>query len=374
MLPPVRSNMLPPGSVIGILGGGQLGRMLAVAAAELGMECQIYAEEENPPAAQTANRSTCARFDDYQALKEFARSVDVLTYEFENIPLETVRQVACIRPLRPSEYSLKISQDRLNEKIFLREQNLSTASFFDFKDEADLQRALDDTGYPAIIKTRNLGYDGKGQYFLHRSGDIHEALSALNSAPAIVEKVVDFNTELAVIAVRAEDGTICCFDVTATYHEKGILRRAECPADIHPVLEERVQYITTTIAQALEHVGVLTVEFFLLGNPQDEKCAEKRLLVNEIAPRVHNAGHWTREGCTTSQFEQHIRAICGWPLRKIRRHSTVVLTNILGDEIKQWAGFGDEPNTSLHLYGKNEIRSKRKMGHIIRVRDRSEKN
>ena len=363
--------MLPPGSIVGILGGGQLGRMLALAAAELGMACHIFAEEENPPAAQTAQRHIRARFDDAAAVGGFAQGVDVLTYEFENIPLETLQQAAEIRPLRPSVHSLETTRDRLTEKIFLCRQGFATAPFAAFNSADGLKNALGEVGLPAIAKTRRLGYDGKGQHRLRREDDIPAVLEALAGAPAIVEGVVDFTAEAAVVLARADSGEVRCFDVTATSHEAGILRRAHCPAGLHPALEKRAQEMAAGIAEALGHVGVLAVEFFLLGAPEDGGDAESRLLVNEIAPRVHNSGHWTRQACLASQFEQHIRAVCGWPLAQPSRHSDAEMVNLIGEEAESWERHAAEAGASVHLYGKKEARPGRKMGHLVRLRPRS---
>ena len=367
-MPPERGGaMLPPGGALGILGGGQLGRMLALAAAEMGMACHVCSEEEDPPAAQVAHRHTRLRLDDPAAVRDFARSVDVLTYEFENIPLEALLQAAEIRPLHPSAHSLETTRDRLTEKNFLRQQGLATAPFAAFEGEAGLRRALGEVGLPAIVKTRRLGYDGKGQRRLRRDGDIPAALAALAGAPAIVEGVVDFAMEAAALLARDGAGDMRCFDIVATRHEGGILRRAECPAGMHAALEARAREVARRIAGALGHVGVLAVEFFLLGDPKDGADAESRLLVNEIAPRVHNSGHWTREACLVSQFEQHIRAVCGWPLGDPARHSAAEMVNLIGEEAKLWADHAAAPDTRLHLYGKREIRPGRKMGHLVRL-------
>ena len=365
---------LPPGSTVGILGGGQLGRMLALAAAGMGMSCHVCAEEEDPPAAQVAHRHTRARLDDDAAVRAFARSVDVLTYEFENIPLAALRQAGEICPLRPSAQSLETTRDRLTEKDFLRRQGLATAPFAAFDGEQGLRRALGEVGLPAIAKTRRLGYDGKGQHRLHRAADIAAVLAALAGAPAIVEGVVDFGAEAAVVLARDGAGNMRCFDVVATRHEGGILRRAQCPAGLHPALEGRARDMAAAVAGALGHVGVLAVEFFLLGDPKDGADAENRLLVNEIAPRVHNSGHWTREACLVSQFEQHIRAVCGWPLGDPARHSDAEMVNLIGDEAELWADHAAAPGAGLHLYGKREIRPGRKMGHLVRLRRRGDAN
>ena len=362
-------KILPPGSVVGILGGGQLGRMLGIAAAELGLRSHVFAPEEGAPAAQTANRYTCAEFNNIDALKKFAKGVDVLTYEFENISVAPVREVAKICLLRPSLKSLKITQDRKSEKKFVRELGLSTADFR-FIEKRKRRRKISAFS-TSILKTRRFGYDGKGQILVRRIENMLDAFEKLGRVPVIEEQAVEFSMEFSVVLVRGMDGEMRCFDVIGTYHEEGILRRAVCPAPMHPTLQARAQKDAITIAKKLEHIGVITVEFFLVGDPNDENA---ELLVNEIAPRVHNSGHWTREACVTSQFEQHIRAICGWPLGDVTRHSDAEMINLLGDDANAWQSHAGEDNTSLHLYGKAEAREGRKMGHVVRIRPRKQTN
>ena len=369
-------KILPPGSVVGILGGGQLGRMLGIAAAELGLRCHVFAPEEDAPAAQTANQHTRAGFEDIAALKKFAKGVDVLTYEFENIPSAPVKEAAKFCDLRPSLKSLEITQDRLLEKNFVREQGLSTAVFAPVNSDETWHKALEEIDVPAILKTRRWGYDGKRQLVMGNREEVAAAapfaivtFARQGKVPSILEGFVDFSTECSVVLVRGMDGETRCFDVIATYHEEGILRRAECPAPMHPTLQARAQKDAIAIAEALEHVGVMTVEFFLVGDPNDKNA---KLLVNEIAPRVHNSGHWTREACVASQFEQHIRAICGWPLGDVTRHSDAEMINLLGDDANAWQSHAGEDNTSLHLYGKAEAREGRKMGHVVRIHPRAD--
>ena len=378
-------KILPPGSVVGILGGGQLGRMLGIAAAELGLRCHVFAPEKDPPTAQTANKHTRADYNNIDALKKFVSGVDVLTYEFENIPVKPVREAAKLCPLRPSLKSLQTTQDRKSEKEFVQELGLSTAVFASVAKGMGWKQFLEnirfpliikkrrlsykDIEFPAIVKTRQWGYDGKGQVLVHRLEGVDDAYASIGRVPAIAEKAVDFSMECSVVLARGMDGETRCFDVIATYHEEGILRRAVCPAPMHPTLQQRAQKDAIEIAKALGHVGVLTVEFFLVGDSNDENA---ELLVNEIAPRVHNSGHWTREACITSQFEQHIRAICGWPLGDVTRHSDAEMINLLGDDANEWKTHAGEENTSLHLYGKGEARPGRKMGHVVRIHPRAD--
>ena len=375
--------MLPPGSVIGILGGGQLGRMLAMAAADLGMHCHIFTPEDNPPAAQVADVHTRANFDDITALKSFAKSVDVITYEFENIPVDPLREIENFRPIRPSLKSLEITQDRLIEKNFVKELKYLTAPFESVNDATNLYVALSKTGLPAVIKTRRLGYDGKGQSALYRRRryrksynffsvfnifDAFEFSDTFITTPSIVEKFMKLSQEFTVILARRENGDIQYFDIIATYHERGILRRAKCSAKLHPTLESYAIDAAVKIAKTLKHVGVLTVEFFLIGGKTTDDCnPEKRIYVNEIAPRVHNSGHLTRESCITDQFEQHIRAICGWQLGKTTRIADAEMVNLLGDEVGNWKKHATKPDTHVTLYGKGEARPGRKMGHVVRV-------
>lgn len=357
------ANPLPPSSTIGILGGGQLGRMLAIAAAELGMRAHIFAPESDPPAAAVAHAHTRAAFTDAPALRAFAADIDILTYEFENIPLAALRDIDP-RRIRPSPRSLETTQDRLIEKQFLNALHLPTAPFAPFTDAASLAEALHATGAPAIVKTRRLGYDGKGQYRLRSQADIPDALRALNGQEAIAEGVVEFSAECALALARREDGATAAFPLTETFHENGILRRALAPADMHPALRARAEEVTAAIADALGHIGVLTAEFFLLGEKTDGANAASRLLVNEIAPRVHNSAHWTLEACAASQFAQHIRAVSGWPLGDTDARFPVEMRNLLGDESADWLDLAAAPDASLHLYGKTESRPGRKMGHL----------
>ena len=349
---------LAQGGAIGILGGGQLGRMLAVAAARLGLRCHIYEPGEDPPAAQVASRVTTAPWDDAAALNSFASSVDVVTFEFENVPTAALDLIEARSPIRPGRESLRVSQDRLTEKSFLRGLGLQTAPFADVDSLAALERAVAEIGTPAILKTRRFGYDGKGQVRLGGSGDAAAAWAGLNGAPAILEGHVAFSREVSVIAARGLSGGIACFDPGENIHENGILRRTTVPARLTPGQRSDAVLLAAQILNALDHVGVLGVELFVTS---------RGLVVNEIAPRVHNSGHWTQNGCMVDQFEQHVRAIAGWPLGDGRRHSDMVMENLIGDDMERVAELARAPDTALHLYGKNARRPGRKMGHVNRL-------
>ncbi len=353
------SDALSPGAVIGILGGGQLGRMLSVAAARLGFASHIYEPGANPPAGQVADRVTTAGYDDTAALAAFAASVDVITYEFENIPTAALDALEAHRPIRPGRDALRISQDRLTEKTFLRDLGLQTAAFADVADRAGLSAAITAVGTPAILKTRRFGYDGKGQSRLAAPEDAERALAGMAGAPAILEGFVDFSHEVSVIAARGLTGEIACFDPGENVHRDGILRTTTVPARLSPGQRSDAVLLAANILNALDYVGVLGVELFV---------TRKGLIVNEIAPRVHNSGHWTQNGCAVDQFEQHIRAIAGWPLGDGRRHSDVVMENLIGDDMDRLAGLARAADTALHLYGKAQIKPGRKMGHVNRIR------
>ncbi|MGE0239768.1 MAG: 5-(carboxyamino)imidazole ribonucleotide synthase [Parvibaculaceae bacterium] len=356
---------LPPNSVIGILGGGQLGRMLALAAARLGLKCHIFAPEAESPAFQVAARHTCAAYDDRAALETFAAAVDVVTYEFENVPAETAALLAALKPLAPGADALATSQDRLTEKTFLARIGLATAPFADVDGLAGLEQAVARIGRPAILKTRRFGYDGKGQITVTAETPLAAAWAAIGARPAILEGFVDFETEVSVIAARGWDGAIAVYDVPENRHADHILRESVVPAGIAPETAAAARDIAGRITAALDYVGVIGVELFLARDKGTE-----RLIVNEIAPRVHNSGHWTMDACVVSQFEQHVRAVAGWPLGSPERHSDVVMTNLLGDEVQDWRKLAGEPRTGLHLYGKTRSPPGRKMGHINRLTPR----
>lgn len=352
------SDPLPTGSVIGILGGGQLGRMLSVAASRLGYRCHVFEPSEAAPAGQVSEHLVTAPYDDLEALTRFANGVDVVTYEFENVPTEALDAIEALRPIHPGRTALAISQDRLMEKRFLEEQGLTVAPFADVSDLESLQKALAAIGAPSILKTRRFGYDGKGQVRLAYDGDAERALSALKGAPAILEGFVDFSHEVSVIAARGLDGSVACFDPGENIHRDGILRTTTVPARLSPAQRSDAVLIAAKVLNALDYVGVLGVELFVTA---------AGLVVNEFAPRVHNSGHWTQNGCAIDQFEQHIRAIAGWPLGDGARHSDVEMENLIGDDLDRLPGIAGDPVASLHLYGKPDVRPGRKMGHVNRV-------
>ncbi len=349
---------LAPGATIGILGGGQLGRMLSVAASRLGFKCHIYEPGAAPPAAQVAHALTTAPYEDAAALSAFAASVDVVTYEFENIPTAALDLLEEAVPVRPGREALRVSQDRLTEKEFLRGLGLATAPFASVASEGEMQQAIARIGAPAILKTRRFGYDGKGQVRVDSAAEAGSAWAQLDPAPAILEGFVAFSHEISVIGARGMDGRVACFDPGENVHEGGILRTTTVPARLSPAQRSDAVLIAARILNALDYVGVLGVELFVTADG---------LVVNEIAPRVHNSGHWTQQGCTIDQFEQHIRAIAGWPLGDGSRHADVEMTNLIGDDVARIPRIAADGRSAIHLYGKAEARPGRKMGHVNRI-------
>jgi len=352
---------LPPNSTIGILGGGQLGRMLALAGARLGLKSHIYAPEPDSPAFQVAAAHTIASYTDLKALEEFAKSVDAVTYEFENVPGETASFLEPRTVLAPSAKILQIAQDRLTEKTFISEQGIAVAPFAAVEDEVSLHQAIEKIGRPSVLKTRRFGYDGKGQFKLGKLAKPEVAWAEIGKASAILEGFIGFDKEISVIAARGWDGRAVVYDVPENEHRNHILYRSVVPAAITSEVEKKAREIAVQIASALDYVGVIGVEMFVAGSD---------VLVNEIAPRVHNSGHWTIDACYVSQFGQHMRAIAGWPLGETVRHSDVTMTNLLGDEAQHWRKLAAEPGAILHLYGKAEARAGRKMGHVNRLTPR----
>ncbi|HEX7775772.1 MAG TPA: 5-(carboxyamino)imidazole ribonucleotide synthase [Parvibaculum sp.] len=357
-----KSILIPPGGRIGILGGGQLGRMLALAAAELGLACHIYCPDEDAPAMDVAAEGTRAAYEDAAALARFADSVDVVTYEFENVPAETAAILAAHAPVRPGALALATAQDRWVEKNFLASHGIPTAAFADVPDARTLDAALKLIGAPAVLKTRRFGYDGKGQAKISDAADADAAWNEIGGQPAILEGFVPFEREISVIVARGFDGDVAAYDPVENIHTNHILDRTFAPAALEAALANDARAIAAKIVGELDYVGVMGVEMFVLPAGKGP-----RLLVNEIAPRVHNSGHWTMDACTVSQFEQHIRAICGWPPGSPARHSDAVMTNLIGNDVEGWADFVAEPATALHLYGKAEARPGRKMGHVTRL-------
>ena len=355
------TNVLPPGSTIGILGGGQLGRMLSVAAARLGYRTHVYEPAENPPAADVSHAVTTAPYEDAAALTAFARSVDVITYEFENVPTSALDLLESLRPIRPNRRALATSQDRILEKHFLTGLGLTTAPYAAVTTAADLDAALTRIGAPAILKTTRLGYDGKGQARIRTATDAPGALAAMRGAPSVLEGFVDFAFEASVIAARGLSGEVAAYDPGENVHKDGILHTTTVPARLTPAQRTDAVLLAARILNALDYVGVMGVELFV---------TPAALVVNEIAPRVHNSGHWTQNGCAVDQFEQHIRAVAGWPLGDGSRHADVEMMNLIGDDIAQVPALAREADTAIHLYGKAEARPGRKMGHVNRILQR----
>ena len=355
----MKSDLLPAGSTIGILGGGQLGRMLSVAASRLGFKTHIFEPGSNPPAADVAHALTTAPYDDHAALTAFAKSCDIVTFEFENIPTAALDVIEAHATIRPGREALRISQDRLTEKMFLQDLGLRVAPFADVPNAAALDAALRSIGIPSILKTRRLGYDGKGQARLHSTDDAAAALAQMNGAPAILEGFVDFTHEVSVIAARGSTGDVACFDPGENVHRDGILHTTTVPARLSAAQRTDAVLMAAKILNALDYVGVLGVEIFV---------TRQELIVNEIAPRVHNSGHWTQNGCTVDQFEQHIRAITGWPLGDGTRFADVVMENLIGDDMDRVPALARESDTAVHLYGKSETKPGRKMGHVNRIK------
>jgi 5-(carboxyamino)imidazole ribonucleotide synthase len=351
---------IPPHSTIGILGGGQLGRMLSLAAAQLGYRVHIFSPEGESPAAQVSAATTVADYEDWSALEAFAKAVDVVTLEFENIPVATLDYLAARKPVHPGAKALRIAQDRLFEKDFLNGIGARTAPYAGVSTLAEAEAALLKIGTPAVLKTRRFGYDGKGQALVREPHELAEAWESLNSDSVIVEGFVRFSREISVIAARGQTGEIATYAPIENRHKNHILDVSIAPASIPESLTFKAEALGRKIIEALDYVGVLAVELF----SSDE---DSNLLVNEIAPRVHNSGHWTIEAAATSQFEQHIRAVCGLPLGLTTPYGDAVMTNLIGDDIHRWLDYLAEPGTHFHHYGKAEAKPGRKMGHITRV-------
>ncbi|ABL70293.1 MULTISPECIES: 5-(carboxyamino)imidazole ribonucleotide synthase [Paracoccus] len=343
---------LEPGATIGILGGGQLGRMLSVAASRLGYRCHVY-EPGAAPAGDVAHRLTTAPYEDQAALRAFAESVDVITYEFENVPTAALDLLESIRPIRPNRRALAVSQDRLSEKDFLTGIGLRTAPYRNVETESDLPGALAALGAPSILKTRRLGYDGKGQIRFSDAGQ-----RDWTGAPSVLEGFVEFSAEISVIVARGADGQVAAYDPGLNVHREGILRTTTVPCGLTAGLLTDAVLIAARIVNALDYIGVMGVELFVTRDG---------LVVNEIAPRVHNSGHWTQAGCAVDQFEQHIRAVAGLPLGDGQRYADVEMENLIGDDVLRLPELLKQSRCQVHLYGKGEARPGRKMGHVNRV-------
>jgi 5-(carboxyamino)imidazole ribonucleotide synthase len=351
------TDPLKTGATIGILGGGQLGRMLSVAASRLGFKTCIFEPQGDCPASHVANFHYKAEYSDTDALTNFANACDIITFEFENIPTEALDIIEAITPIHPNRDALATSQDRFLEKNFLTRIGLQTAPYATVDTAETLEQAIDQIGTPAILKTRRMGYDGKGQSRLMSPDDAPQALADMAGAPAVYEGFIDFSIEVSVIGTRGADGSVSCFDPGENVHLNGILHTTTVPAKLSPSQRTDAILLTANILNALDYVGTMGVELFV---------TPPGLIVNEIAPRVHNSGHWTQQGCVVDQFEQHIRAIAGWPLGDGTRHSNVTMENLIGNDVDRLAQIA-KTNTAIHLYGKADAKAGRKMGHINTV-------
>jgi 5-(carboxyamino)imidazole ribonucleotide synthase len=351
---------LPPGATIGILGGGQLGRMSALAAARLGYRCHVFAPEADSPGMQVAAAATVAPYDDTAALAAFAAAVDVVTFEFENVPAATLAALAPLAPCRPGVEALRICQDRVLEKRFLEQAGVPVAPWRPVGTEAELATAIAEIGLPAVLKTTRLGYDGRGQAVLRRPEDAAAAFARLSPKPLVLEAFVPFAAEVSAIAARGADGSLAVYDAVENRHANHILDLSFAPARVPPAVAEAARAHAARVAEGLGLVGVVALEMFLLP--------DGRLLGNEIAPRPHNSGHWTIDACLASQFEQHVRAVAGLPLGTPDRHHDAVMRNLIGPEgMARWPGLVGLPGVAPHLYGKGEARAGRKLGHATRL-------
>jgi 5-(carboxyamino)imidazole ribonucleotide synthase len=351
--------MIPPGSTIGILGGGQLGRMTVLAASALGYRCHVFSPDQGGPAKQVTAYATDASYEDAAALRRFAQAVDVVTYEFENVPLAAAKLIASLKPLRPGVTPLEISQDRLKEKDYLRHIGVSTVPFRPAASVEEVKRALSEIGPRAILKTARLGYDGKGQVAVEPGDDPAGAWRQLGVSLAVLEARVDFACEISVIVARGEEGALATYPAVENRHVKGILDTTVAPARVPAEIALEAERVARHVADQLGLTGLLAVEMFM--------TRDGKVLVNELAPRPHNSGHWTIDACPISQFEQFVRAICGLPLGTTERHSDAVMKNLIGDEVKGWREALADPMAHVHLYGKGEPVPGRKMGHITRL-------
>ncbi|MBM3556177.1 MAG: 5-(carboxyamino)imidazole ribonucleotide synthase [Alphaproteobacteria bacterium] len=355
----MRPTALSPGATIGIVGGGQLGRMTALAAAHLGYRVHVYCEEADNPAARVAAANTVARYDDGAALARFARAIDVATCEFENVPARTIAAIAMHVPFRPGAAVFRICQDRLKEKDFVNAAGVPTAPYRRVDTLAQLRAALGEIGVPAILKTRRFGYDGKGQVRIADTADAAKAWASIGRLPAILEGLVRFRREVSVLVARGADGEVATYDPVENTHVDHILDTTIAPAVLSRRAATRARSIARRLAEGLDLVGLIAVEMF--------ETRDGRLLVNELAPRPHNSGHWTIEGARTSQFEQTVRAVCGLPLGDPGRRANALMKNLVGHEIDAWPRLVADPALKPHHYGKNEVRAGRKVGHVTRL-------
>jgi len=351
---------LPPNATIGLVGGGQLGRMSAMAAARLGYRCHILTREIDSPAAQVSHAVTISDYRDPVSLRAFAEAVDVISFEFENVSAEGLDLLAAIRPVRPAPSVLRVSQDRVDEKSFLNKAGIATAPWAPVGSRQELAEAVERLGLPSVLKTTRLGYDGKGQAMLRTPEDLDPAWERLNPKPLVLEGFVDFAQEISVVTARGAYGAVSSFDTVENRHRNHILDVTLAPARVPEAVDQAAQAIARRVAEALNLVGLLAVEMFV--------DSRGKVLVNEIAPRPHNSGHWTIDACPASQFELHIRAITGLPLPAVKRHSDAVMKNLIGPEgMALWPAALAEPGLIPHLYGKAEALPGRKMGHVTRL-------
>ena len=354
-----QGQRIAPGGTIGILGGGQLGRMIAMAAARLGYRCHIYCPERDAPASQVAAVTTTAAYEDRHALDRFADAVDVITIEFENVAADAANYLATLKPFRPSPRILEISQDRLKEKDYLVSINVPTTKYMEVARAEGLERAVRQIGRPSVLKSVRMGYDGKGQVAINGDTDLRDAWKRMGASLGILEGHVDFKLEMSVIVARDLDGTIVAYPPVENIHRNHILDTTIMPARVDIAVAMKAEAIARHIADKIGLIGLLAVEMFLTDRNE--------VLVNELAPRPHNSGHWTIDGCLTSQFEQTVRAVCGLPLGAVDVHSNAVMKNLIGAEVDAWRDIIAEPGAKLHLYGKKETRPGRKMGHVTRL-------
>ena len=351
---------LKPGDTIGVMGGGQLGRMLAMAAARLGLKTVVLDPDRGGPAAQVADRQIAAAYDDAQGLEALAQAADVVTFEFENVPAASVQRLIDLGcEVAPGARALAVAQDRFEEKSFLNQVGAPTVRFLGATTAEEASRAAESLGAPCLMKIRREGYDGKGQAWIEHASEAGEAFHRLGDRPVILEAAADFTRELSVIAARSRAGEIAAFPMGENHHEGGILRRTLAPAEVSEAAREHADQFAARILGALDYVGVIGIELFELK--------DGRLLVNEIAPRVHNSGHWTLDGCEVDQFEQHVRAVAGWPLGPVHALGRTEMTNLIGADADAWQDLLADPTARLWLYGKDEARPGRKMGHVNRL-------
>jgi 5-(carboxyamino)imidazole ribonucleotide synthase len=353
-------QVMAPGATIGIMGGGQLGRMTAMAAARLGYRCHIYCPDADSPASQVTSTATVAPYEDEEALKRFADAVDVVTFEFENIPDSAAEFLATRKPTRPKPFVLHICQQRLREKDFLSLNGVPVTRYLPVPNREALEEAVRRMGLPAILKSAQFGYDGKGQVRLTADTNLDEAWTRMGGPLGILEAEVDFALEASVIIARGMDGSMALYPPVENRHRHHILDETIAPADLKPETIADAERIARNIAGAFELVGLLGVELFVTKSGE--------VLVNELAPRPHNSGHWTIDACVTSQFEQFVRAVCGLPLGSTAHHAPAVMKNLIGDDVKAWREILGDPDAKLHLYGKAEARAGRKMGHVTKVK------